>query len=113
MSRCVFVRWGMRAQAHRDTRQIAGLVLNMSHFVSPTDGASFPLFGPPHAFDALASELGAPVLARVPLEPHVAAAGDAGQPAVLGGGGAGQSETVFLELGRRVWAGLAPGKVDC
>lgn len=84
----------------------------MSHFVSPTDGASFPLFGPPDAFDALARELSAPVLARVPLEPHVAAAGDAGRPAVLGGGEARESETVFLELARRVWAGLAPVKMD-
>ena len=59
---------------------IAGLVLNMSHFVSPDTGKSFPLFGPSTSFDRLAKRMNAPVLARVPLEPSISERGDRGQP---------------------------------
>ncbi|KDN48545.1 P-loop containing nucleoside triphosphate hydrolase protein [Tilletiaria anomala UBC 951] len=62
---------------------IAGLILNMSHFISPDTGKNFLLFGSSAAFDALAQRLHVPILGRVPLEPALSAAGDCGQPAAL------------------------------
>ncbi|WFD37741.1 uncharacterized protein MJAP1_000688 [Malassezia japonica] len=47
---------------------ILGLVLNMSHFIAPDTGASYPIFGSSEKFDALATRLNVPVLGKLPLE---------------------------------------------
>jgi ATP-binding protein involved in chromosome partitioning len=69
------------AMAARVEIPVAGVIENMSFFVAPDTGARYEVFsgggGP-----ALAAELGAPLLARVPLESAVARAGDEGLPVV-------------------------------
>jgi ATP-binding protein involved in chromosome partitioning len=67
--------------AERSYMKIAGVIENMAAFVTP-DGASWPIFG--HGGGAaLAARTGAPLLGSIPIEPGVAAGGDAGRPLVL------------------------------
>jgi ATP-binding protein involved in chromosome partitioning len=67
--------------ARRSYLKVVGVVENMSAFVTP-DGERHALFGEGGG-DALATEIGAPLVGRVPIEPAVSAGGDAGAPAVL------------------------------
>jgi ATP-binding protein involved in chromosome partitioning len=68
--------------ARRSYMKVAGVVENMSAFVTP-DGQSFPVFGSGGG-TALAAEIDAPLLGEVPLEPAVSAGGDKGRPVVAG-----------------------------
>lgn len=97
--------------------QILGLVLNMSHFLAPDTGATYPIFGSSEKFDALANRLQTPVLGRVPLEMHVSQGGDLGVPEVIrpkssteGPDPARTGQAVFKEMARQTWKQLA--KVD-
>ncbi len=65
--------------ARRTYLKVVGVVENMSEFVAP-DGQRFALFGSGGGA-ALAAEIGAPLVASVPLEPAVSEGGDAGTPA--------------------------------
>jgi len=67
--------------AQRSYLKVAGVVENMSEFVTP-DGDRFALFGEGGGA-ALAEQVGAPLVARIPLEPAVSAGGDAGEPVAL------------------------------
>jgi ATP-binding protein involved in chromosome partitioning len=67
--------------ARRSYMKVAGVIENMSAFVAP-DGTSHALFGTGGGA-ALAREVGAPLLATIPIEPAVAEGGDSGHPAVL------------------------------
>jgi ATP-binding protein involved in chromosome partitioning len=67
--------------ARRSYMKVVGVVENMSAFVAP-DGRSYPVFGEGGG-DALAAEIGAPLVGRIPLEPEVSAGGDTGRPAAL------------------------------
>ena len=62
--------------------RIVGVVENMSYLVTP-DGGHQAVFGSGGG-EALAAEIGAPLLGRVPLDPAVAEGSDLGEPAVLG-----------------------------
>ncbi|MYE56030.1 MAG: Mrp/NBP35 family ATP-binding protein [Acidimicrobiaceae bacterium] len=62
--------------------RIVGVVENMSYLVTP-DGEHQAVFGSGGG-EALAAEIGAPLLGRVPLDPAVAEGSDIGEPAVLG-----------------------------
>ena len=62
--------------------RIVGVVENMSYLVTP-DGGHQAVFGSGGG-EALATEIGAPLLGRVPLDPAVAEGSDVGEPAVLG-----------------------------
>ena len=66
--------------------RIVGVIENMSEFVTPS-GERYPVFGSGGG-EALAAEVGAPLLGRIPLELAVADGGDQGEPAVLGDGAA-------------------------
>lgn len=69
------------AMAARVNLPVAGVIENMSWFEAPDTGARYEVFsGGGGAM--LASELGVPLLGRIPLEPAVAQAGDAGLPVV-------------------------------
>ena len=57
---------------------ILGVIENMGGFVAPDTGKRYDIFGPSHA-DEVASLAGAPVLARLPIDPQVAALCDAGK----------------------------------
>ncbi len=61
---------------------ILGLVENMGEFICPACGHGEPIFGHGGA-EAEARTLGVPFLGRVPLEPRVRIAGDAGTPVVI------------------------------
>ena len=64
--------------------RIAGVIENMTAFVTP-DGTHHALFGEGGG-EALAAEIGAPLLAKVPIDPVVSTSSDAGEPFVLGDG---------------------------
>ena len=67
--------------ARRSYLKVTGVVENMSEFVAP-DGSRNPIFGVGGG-DALAREIGAPLVGRVPIEADVSLGGDTGRPAVL------------------------------
>jgi ATP-binding protein involved in chromosome partitioning len=67
--------------ARRSYLKVVGVVENMSAFTC-AHGEEYPLFGTGGG-EALAAEIGVPLLARIPLEPGVAAGGDAGAPLAL------------------------------
>ena len=56
---------------------VLGLVENMSYVVCPDCGKEFPVFGE-SKLEAVAEELGVPVLARLPIDPATAALVDKG-----------------------------------
>lgn len=93
--------------------QILGLVLNMSHFIAPDTGASYPIFGSSAKFDALATRLSVPVLGKLPLEMHVSQGGDQGVPEVIRPRSTTDqvdpsqtSQGVFLHIARQTWKQL-------
>ncbi|MFN8034600.1 MAG: Mrp/NBP35 family ATP-binding protein [Acidimicrobiia bacterium] len=67
--------------ARRSYLRIAGVVENMSAFVAP-DGTEHAIFGEGGGA-ALAAEIGAPLVGRVPIEPRVSSGGDSGLPVTL------------------------------
>ena len=66
--------------------RIVGVIENMSYLVT-ADGEHQPVFGSGGG-EALAAEIGTPLLGRIPLEPAVGEGSDRGEPAVLGEGAA-------------------------
>jgi len=67
--------------ARRSYLKVVGVLENMSAFVAP-DGSHHAIFGEGGGA-ALAAEVGAPLVGRIPIEPSVSAGGDEGKPAVL------------------------------
>jgi ATP-binding protein involved in chromosome partitioning len=65
--------------ARRTYLKVVGVVENMSEFVTPS-GESFALFGTGGGAE-LARQIGAPLVASIPLEPAVSEGGDDGTPA--------------------------------
>jgi ATP-binding protein involved in chromosome partitioning len=61
--------------------KVVGVVENMSELVLD-DGSRHAVFGTGGG-EALARQIGAPLVARIPIEPAVSAGGDAGKPVVL------------------------------
>ena len=67
--------------ARRSYLKVVGVVENMSAFTCD-HGQAYPLFGSGGG-QALAEEVGVPLLAEIPLEPGVASGGDTGSPWAL------------------------------
>jgi ATP-binding protein involved in chromosome partitioning len=67
--------------ARRSYMKVAGVVENMSAYVAP-DGSRLEIFGAGGGRQ-LASEIGAPLVGEIPIEPAVSEGGDAGSPVVL------------------------------
>jgi hybrid cluster-associated redox disulfide protein len=63
---------------HQLGKPIVGVVENMSYFVAPDTGKRYDIFGPSYA-DQVAELAGAPVLARIPIQPNLVALADAGR----------------------------------
>ncbi len=61
---------------------VLGIVENMSYFICPNCDERHALFGEGGA-ERAAEELGVPVLMKVPLQPDIVPAGDAGKPTVV------------------------------
>jgi ATP-binding protein involved in chromosome partitioning len=91
--------------ARRSYMNVVGVVENMSELVLP-DGTRHAVFGAGGG-QALAAEVHAPLVARIPLEATVSAGGDAGRPVVLTDpdGAAGRA---FTALAARVVDDLLP-----
>jgi ATP-binding protein involved in chromosome partitioning len=70
----------------------------MSHFRCD-HGESYPLFGVGGG-RALADEIGVELLGQVPIEPTVAAGGDAGEPVALHG--TGDAARIFNDIATRI-----------
>ena len=59
-------------------KPVLGVIENMSYFVAPDTGARYDIFGPSYA-DRVAELAKAPVLARIPISPHVMTLADTGK----------------------------------
>jgi ATP-binding protein involved in chromosome partitioning len=81
---------------------ILGIVENMASYVCPSCKTEDPIFGEGGGA-RLAEAFDVPLLARIPLEPAVRAAGDAGCPIVVADPDGAVSEA-FTTLARRVLA---------
>jgi len=91
------------SMARKSYLRVAGVIENMSAFTCE-HGTSYALFGEGGGA-ALAADAGVPLLGQVPLEPAVAAGGDAGEPAVLGSGPAAEA---FRAIADRVLTEAVP-----
>jgi len=67
--------------ARKGYLRVAGVVENMSASVAP-DGTRYAVFGSGGG-ERLAEQLGVPLLGSIPLDPAVAAGGDAGESAAI------------------------------
>jgi hybrid cluster-associated redox disulfide protein len=63
---------------HQLKKPILGVVENMSYFVAPDTGTKYEIFGPSYA-DKVSDLAGAPVFARIPIDPEKARLADAGE----------------------------------
>ncbi|MEE9415974.1 MAG: Mrp/NBP35 family ATP-binding protein [Acidimicrobiales bacterium] len=75
--------------------RIAGVIENMTAFVTD-DGTSYEIFGRGGG-EELASEIGVPLLGRVPIDTAVAHGGDNGEPIVLGSGPAADELNAIVD----------------
>jgi ATP-binding protein involved in chromosome partitioning len=91
--------------ARRSYMKIVGVVENMSEFVTP-DGVHHSIFGSGGG-DALAAEIGAPLVARIPLEPAVSEGADTGAPVALSAPDS-PAGAAFHELAARIVEELVP-----
>ncbi|HQY13113.1 MAG: Mrp/NBP35 family ATP-binding protein [Ilumatobacteraceae bacterium] len=90
--------------ARRSFLRVCGVIENMSAFTCE-HGTSYALFGEGGG-QALADQVGVPLLGRIPLEPAVAAGGDAGVPVALAGTGPAADE--FRAIARLIVEEVAP-----
>ncbi len=75
--------------ARKTYLRIAGVIENMSSFTCG-HGQSYPLFGSGGG-QALADDIGSPLLGQVPIEASVSTGGDSGVPVALGDGPAAEA----------------------
>jgi ATP-binding protein involved in chromosome partitioning len=81
--------------ARKSYLRVVGVIENMSAFTCD-HGETYELFGSGGG-DELAGNAGVPLLGRVPIEPAVAAGGDAGRPVALGEGPAADAFRAIAE----------------
>src|SRR5262249_25709492 len=91
--------------ARRSYMKVAGVVENMTELVLP-EGSRHAVFGSGGGA-ALAEEIGAPLVARIPLEPQVSEGADSGKPVVLGAPDSAAA-SAFRDLAERVVTDLLP-----
>jgi len=91
--------------ARRSYLKVLGVVENMSVFTCD-HGGEYALFGSGGGA-ALAADLGVPLVARVPLEPAVSAANDAGKPLSVAAPDSGAG-AAFASAARRIADELLP-----
>ena len=85
--------------------KVTGVVENMTAFVAP-DGQRYALFGEGGGA-ALADEIGAPLVAQIPLEPAVSVGSDTGHPVALSAPDS-PAGTAFHGLAARIVDELLP-----
>lgn len=82
---------------------ILGIVENMSHFVCPSDGIIYHIFGKGGG-EHEAKRLGVPLLAQIPIEVAVREAGDDGYPIALKAPSEHSASAAFQKLAQQVHA---------
>ena len=90
--------------AKRSFLPVVGVIENMSAFTCD-HGETYALFGSGGG-QALADDIGAPLLGSVPLEPAVAAGNDAGRPVAIADQSA--AAEVFRDIAARISTEIAP-----
>lgn len=90
--------------AKRSFLNVVGVIENMSAFTDSA-GVEHALFGSGGG-DALAADIDAPLLGRIPIEPAVAAGGDSGQPIAIEGDG--PAADVFRSIAEHISTELVP-----
>jgi ATP-binding protein involved in chromosome partitioning len=90
--------------ARRSFLRVCGVIENMSSFTCD-HGVEYALFGTGGG-QVLADEIGVELIGRVPLEPAVAAGGDAGRPVAIAGDGLAAAE--FRAIARKIVDEVAP-----
>lgn len=90
--------------ARKGYLRVAGVIENMSAFVCD-HGEPYALFGSGGGA-RLSADIGAPLLGSIPLDPQVAAGGDAGQPMALDG--SGPAADAFAALAERIATDAVP-----
>ena len=90
--------------AKRSFLPVVGVIENMSAFTCD-HGETYALFGAGGG-QALADDIGAPLLGHVPLEPAVAAGNDAGRPVAIADESA--AAVVFRTIAARLVSEIAP-----
>ena len=88
--------------ARRSFVRVVGVIENMTDFTCE-HGTSYPLFGAGGG-EALAAEIGVPLLGQVPIEPAVSAGGDAGRPVALDDGAG--AAAAFRSIAERLDAAI-------
>jgi hybrid cluster-associated redox disulfide protein len=63
---------------HQLNKPVLGVIENMSYFVAPDTGKRYDVFGPSYA-DRVAELAGAPLLARMPIDPRLVELADSGR----------------------------------
>jgi ATP-binding protein involved in chromosome partitioning len=91
--------------ARRSYMKVVGVVENMTELVL-ADGTRHEVFGRGGG-EALAAEIGAPLVARIPLEPSVSTGGDEGHPSALATPDS-PAGAAFHELAARIVDDLLP-----
>ena len=90
--------------AKRSFLRVVGVIENMSSFTDPS-GVEHELFGSGGGA-ALAAEIDAPLLGRIPIESAVSAGGDSGEPVAIAG--TGHAADVFRSIADRILTEIAP-----
>ena len=97
--------------ARRSFVPVVGVIENMTSFTC-SHGDHYPLFGEGGG-EALARDIDAPLLGQIPLEPALAAGGDAGTPvADVDDPAPGSAAAVFAEIVRRLAEVAPPPGID-
>jgi ATP-binding protein involved in chromosome partitioning len=91
--------------ARRSYLKVLGVIENMSAFTCD-HGETYPLFGVGGG-DTLATDLGVPLLGRIPLEPDVSLANDAGKPLSVAAPNSAAG-AVFASIANRIADDLLP-----
>ncbi len=94
--------------ARKGFLRVAGVIENMSAFTCE-HGRTYPLFGEGGG-SRLAADVGVPLLGSIPLDPAVAAGGDAGVPPALDGDG--PVGAVFASIAERIATEALPVVAD-
>jgi ATP-binding protein involved in chromosome partitioning len=81
--------------ARKGYLRVAGVIENMSGFTCD-HGEHYDLFGSGGGA-RLAAEIGAPLLAQIPLQPAISTGGDIGEPAAAGNGEAAKSFAILVD----------------
>lgn len=90
--------------ARKGNLRVAGVIENMSGFTCE-HGETYPLFGSGGG-RRLADEIGAPLLASIPIDPRIATGGDKGVPAVADNNS--PLSSVFDSLAEKIVTTVAP-----